>query len=78
MKHLIENWRKLLEGEVIDFPTPVPEPKVSDEDMQRVIALEADIEGLLTEFYGNINRVPVEVDEALEPIINAVEESLRK
>ena len=78
MKHLIENWRKILEGEVIDFPTPVPEPKVSEEDMQRIITLEADIEGLLTEFYGNITRVPVEVDEALEPIIDAVEESLKK
>ncbi len=78
MKLLLENWRKLLEGEVIDFPTPVPEPKVSEEDMQRVIALEADIAGLLTEFYGNIARVPIEVDEALEPIINAVEASLKK
>ena len=78
MKHLIENWRKILEGEVIDFPTPVPEPRVSEEDIQRVITLEADLEGLLTEFYGGINRVPLEVDAALEPVINAVEESLKK
>ena len=75
MKLLLENWRKLLEGEVIEFPQQY---RISEEDIQRVISLEANIENLLIEFYGNITRIPLEIDEALEAIVNAAEESLKK
>ena len=75
MKLLLENWRKLLEGEVIDFPM---QPSVSEEDIQRIISLEADVENLLIEFYGNISRIPLEVNEALEALVDAAEESLKE
>ena len=75
MKLLLENWRKLLEGEVIDFPTQL---SVSKEDILRVISLEGNIEFLLIEFYGGIGRVPLEVNEALEVLIDVAEESLKK
>ena len=75
MKLLFENWRKLLEGEVIDFPT---QPSVSKEDILRVISLEGNIEFLLIEFYGGIGRVPLEVNEALGSLIDVAEDSLKK
>jgi len=75
MHLIIENWRKLLEGEVVDFPT---QPSVSKEDIQRIIALETNINNLLIEFYGNVGRVPLEVNAALEALVDATEESLKK
>ena len=54
------------------------QPSVSEEDIQRIISLEADVENLLIEFYGNIGRIPLEVNEALEALVDAAEESLKK
>ena len=75
MKLLLENWRKLLEGEVIDFPHQL---RVSGEDIQRVIALEDGIGKLLSELYGNTSEIPIDVIEIMETLVNAVEESLKK
>ena len=75
MKQLLENWRKLLEGEVLDFPH---QPKISEEDLQRVIALEGRIAELLREFYGNTSEIPIDVIDIMEALINATEESLKK
>ena len=75
MKQLLENWRKLLEGEVLDFPH---QPKISEEDLQRVIALEGRIGELLREFYGNTSEIPIDVIDIMEAHINATEESLKK
>jgi len=75
MKQLLENWRKLLEGEVLDFPH---QPKISEEDLQRVIALEGRVGELLSEFYGNTSEIPIDVIEIMETLINIVEESLKR
>jgi|TARA_B100000029_G_scaffold433824_1_gene446865 uncharacterized protein (DUF2384 family) len=75
MKQLLENWRKLLEGEVLNFPH---QPKISEEDLQRVIALEGRIGELLREFYGNTSEIPIDVIDIMEALINATEESLKK
>ena len=75
MKLLFENWRKLLEGTVLDFPH---QPKISEEDLQRVIALEGRVGELLRELYGNTSEIPIDVIETMEALINAVEESLKK
>ena len=68
----------LLEGEVIDFPQPTPEPKVSKEDTHRVIALEDTLGALLGEFYGNQSEIPIGVLERMEILVNTVEELLKK
>ena len=75
MKQLLENWRKLLEGEVLDFPH---QPKISEEDLQRVIALEGRIGELLREFYCNTSEIPIDVIDIMEALINATEESRKK
>jgi len=75
MKLLLENWRKLLEGEVIDFPHQL---RVSGEDLQRVIVLEARIGKLLKELYGNTSEIPIDVIEIMETLVDTVEESLKK
>jgi len=71
MKLLLENWRKLLEGEVIQFPH---QPQVSKEDMQFVIDIENQIGKRLTELHGNISEIPVEKLEKLDEIVNEIEE----
>ncbi len=75
MKLLMEQWRKLIEGEVIDFPQP---PKVSDKDIQRLIVLEDILGKFLEKFYGNQSEIPIEVLERMEELVNSVEESLKK
>jgi len=75
MKLLMERWKKLIEGEVIDFPQP---PKVSDNDIQRLIVLEDILGKFLEKFYGNQSEIPIEVLERMEELVNAVEESLKK
>ena len=74
MKLLFENWRKLMEGEVIDFPSPSAAPK---EPIQRVIKFEGDVAELLAAIYGNQAEIPVEVIEQLEALVNAVERTLK-
>tara|TARA_R110000824_G_scaffold248837_16_gene437859 strand:+ start:370 stop:597 length:228 start_codon:yes stop_codon:yes gene_type:complete len=75
MKLLFENWRKLLEGEVIDFPVQV---SVSEDDMQEVIKLENDVAELLADIFGNQAEIPIDVMERMEDLINEVEEALKK
>jgi len=75
MKLLLERWRKLLEGEVIPFPQ---EPKVSEDDMQLVIAFENEVSDLLAEIYGSHVDWPTNIIEIFDSLVNAVEESLKK
>ena len=72
MKLLLENWRKLSEGDVIDFPTPT-----GTKDVQKVIKLEADIAALLGDIYGNQYSIPVDVIENLETLLDAVEITIK-
>ena len=75
MRLIMENWRKLLEGEVIDFPVQV---SVSEDDMQEVIKLENDVAELLADIFGNQAEIPIDVMERMEDLINEVEEALKK
>ena len=75
MKLLMERWKKLIEGEVIDFPQP---PKVSDNDIQIVNDLDDKLGKFLGELYGNQSEIPIEVLERMEELVNSVEESLKK
>jgi hypothetical protein len=74
MKLLLENWRKLVEGEVIDFPSS---PAASEEPIQRVIKFEGDVAELLAAMYGNQAEIPVEVIDQLEALVDAVERTLK-
>ena len=69
MKLLFENWRRLLEGEVIQFPH---QPKVSEEDIQFVIDIEYQIANRLEALHGNISEIPVEKLERLDEIMNEI------
>jgi len=71
MKLILERWRKLLEGEVIDLYPTKPE-----KDMQSIVALEGDIAKLLGDLYGNQSEIPIEVLDHLEGLIDAVERNL--
>ena len=74
MKLLLENWRKLMEGEVIDFPSSSAAP---EEPIQRVIKFEGDVAELLAAIYGNQAEIPVEVIDQLEKLVDAVERTLK-
>ena len=63
MKLLLENWRKLLEGEVIQFPH---RPKISEDNLQYVIQLEDAISQKLASMHHNMASIPVEKIEKLE------------
>ena len=73
MKLLLENWRKLMEGEVIDFPSS---SSVPEEPIQRVIKFEGDVAELLSAIYGNQSEIPVEVIDQLDALVNTVERTL--
>ena len=75
MKLLLENWRKLLEGEVVPFPSV---PKVSEEDMLKVTTFEGEVADMLGEIYGNQSEIPLNIIETFNSLVNAVEESLKK
>jgi len=75
MKLLLENWRKLLEGEVIQFPH---HPKISEDNLQYVIQLENAISQKLANMHHNMASIPVEKIEKLEQIINDIEELLKE
>tara|TARA_R110002095_G_C4147164_1_gene229295 strand:- start:333 stop:557 length:225 start_codon:yes stop_codon:yes gene_type:complete len=74
MKLLFENWRKLLEGEVIDFPM---QPKLTEEDLQYTIRLEEEIAQRLANLHGNMASIPPEKIEQLEQIMMDIEELLK-
>ena len=75
MKLLLENWRKFLEGEVIDFPH---QPRISEADLQFIIMVEDSSTQRLKDAYGNISEVPIEKFEQLDEIMNNLEELLKK
>ena len=75
MKLILENWRKLLEGEVIPFPSV---PEVSEDDMLMVTTFEGEVGDMLGEIYGNQSEIPLNVIEIFDSFINAVEESLKR
>ena len=75
MKLLLENWRKLLEGEVIQFPH---RPKISEDDLQYVIQLEDLLSQKLASMHHNMASIPIEKIEKLEQIMNDVEELLKE
>lgn len=70
-----ERLKLAKEGEVLDFPT---QPKVSDENIQHVIALESSIGETLGNIYGNQSEIPLEIIEQMETFVDAVEQSLKK
>ena len=75
MKLILENWRKLLEGDVINFPS---KPTASEDDIKKVISLEDDIGNLLASIYGNQSEIPIAVIEIMDSLVDAVEESIKK
>ena len=75
MKKLFENWRKLVEGDVIPFPR---KPKISDEDIQRLLAVENEVADLVAKLYGGHGEIPVDIIEQMEELINSIEESLKR
>lgn len=75
MKLILENWRKLLEGDVINFPS---KPTASEDDIKKIISLEDDIGNLLASIYGNQSEIPINVIEIMDSLVDAVEESLKK
>ena len=70
MKLLFENWRKIVEGEVIDFPR---QPKTSEANVQFVIFVENAMQKRLKDIYGNISQVPPEKWEKLDGLMNELE-----
>ncbi len=75
MKLILENWRKLLEGDVINFPS---KPTASEDDIKKIISLEDGIGNLLASIYGNQSEIPIDVIEIMDSLVDAVEESLKK
>ncbi len=75
MKLILENWRKLLEGDIINFPS---KPTASEDDIKKIISLEDDIGNLLASIYGNQSEIPIDVIEIMDSLVDAVEESLKK
>ncbi len=75
MDKIMEGWRKLLEGEVVPFPSV---PKVSEDDMLMVTTFEGEVADMLGEIYGNQSEIPVNVIEIFDSLVNAVEESLKR
>ena len=75
MKLLLENWRKIVEGEVIDFPRQL---KTSEANVQFVIFVDSAMQRRLKDIYGNISQVPVEKWERLDGLMNELEEMLQE
>jgi hypothetical protein len=75
MKLLFENWRKIVEGEVIDFPR---QPKTSEANVQFVIFVDNAVQRRLKDIYGNISQVPAEKWERLDGLMNELEEMLQE
>ena len=71
----MENWRKLIEGEVIDFP--LSPAATEEEPIQRVVKFEGDVAELLAVMYGNQAEIPIEVIDQLEALVDAVERTLK-
>ena len=70
MKLLLENWRKIVEGEVIDFPQ---QPKTSEANVQFVVFVDNAMQKRLKDIYGNISQVPPEKWEKLDGLMDELE-----
>ena len=75
MKLLLETWRKVVEGEVIDFPQ---QPKTSEANVQFVVFVDSAIQRRLKDIYGNISQVPPEKWEKLDGLMDELEELLEE
>ena len=75
MKLLLETWRKVVEGEVIDFPR---QPKTSEANVQFVVFVDSAIQRRLKDIYGNISQVPPEKWEKLDGLMDVLEELLEE
>jgi hypothetical protein len=75
MKLLLENWRKIVEGEVIDFPR---QPKTSEANVQFVIFIDNAVQRRLGDIYGNISQVPPEKWDKLDGLMDELEELLKE
>ena len=75
MKLLLENWRKIVEGEVIDFPR---QPKTSEANVQFVIFIDNAVSRRLGDIYGNISQVPQEKWDKLDGLMDELEELLKE
>ena len=75
MKLLLETWRKVVEGEVIDFPQ---QPKTSEANVQFVVFVDSAIQRRLKDIYGNISQVPPEKWEKLDGLMDELEELLQE
>jgi hypothetical protein len=86
MKLLFENWRKLLEGDVIDISHLLPqEPEIDygpneevQESLQLVIKIEDMAANRLAKLHGNHAEIPIEKINALEKIIDDLEALLKR
>ena len=75
MKLLLENWRKIVEGEVIDFPR---QPKTSEANVQFVIFIDNAVSRRLGDIYDNISQVPQEKWDKLDGLMDELEELLKE
>jgi len=75
VKLLLENWRKIVEGEVIDFPR---QPKTSEANVQFVIFIDNAVSRRLGDIYGNISQVPQEKWDKLDGLMDELEELLKE
>ena len=75
MKLLLERWRKLLEGEVIDFPI---QPEISKADLTFVDMVERSLVTRLNAIYGGSQYWPIEVIDRSDKLVIELEELLKK
>jgi len=75
MKLLLENWRNVGEGEVIDFRR---QPKTSEANVQFVVFVDNAMQKRLKDIYGNISQVPPEKWEKLDGLMDELEELLQE
>jgi len=86
MKLIMENWRRLLEGDVIDISHLLPqEPEIDygpseeeQESLQLVIKIEEMAADRLAQLHGNHSEVPIEKINTLEKIIDDLEALLKR
>jgi len=77
MKLLLENWRKLLEGDVIKGPWSKREDDEVPEHVIRALVFENAVVDLLKDIYGKQwDAIPINVTDRVEALVDAVESDL--
>tara|TARA_R110000824_G_scaffold197409_19_gene380919 strand:- start:1078 stop:1332 length:255 start_codon:yes stop_codon:yes gene_type:complete len=78
MKILLENWRKLLEGDVIKGPwSKREEDDKVPEHVTRALLFEDAIVDLLKDVYGTQwDAIPIDVTDIVDSLVNIVENDL--